>query len=163
MIETEHRGYQISYSENQDVWRCHTLELEGSTLTQLKNKIGRYLAKIARASEVIPAIHALYGETFEDCFVVSLAAKTNYRGEPQVWTYKERQEKWRGEIRTVRDRKQNDASRIILDTPENRELVLEAKRLVDIARKAKDAASEFIKAIPRMDISALRLDDADTE
>lgn len=162
-LETEYRGYTIRYVENQDVWRCHVLDMDGETLTQLKNKIGRYLAKVAKTAEVIPAFYAAYSERFEPCFIVSLSAKKNYRGEDQVWTYSEREERWRGGTRTVKDRKQHAATDIILDTPENRTLIADAERLIRLAKAAKDQATAAVKSIPRVDTTTLKADDGEGE
>lgn len=162
-IETEFRGYRIRYSENQDVWRCHDLDMDGTTLTQLKNKIGRYLAKIAKTAETIPAIHVTYGDDFTPCFIVSVANTLNYKKQPQVWTYTEREEMYRGAARVVKTRAKIDASSIILDTSENRVAVVEAKRLLSIAREAKKVADVAVAAIPRIDVSALQKDDTEDE
>ena len=161
MIETEFRGYTIRYSENEDVWRCHALDMDGATLTQIKNKIGRYLAKIAKTAQTVPAFHCSYGHGFHACNIVSVASTLNYKKEPEVWTFTERQEMWRGEYRTVRDRKKYDAASMILDTPENRVLIEEAKRLRAIEQEAKKAADEAARLIPRIDVSTLRPEDDD--
>lgn len=162
-LETEYRGYTIRYVENQDVWRCHVLDMDGATLTQLKNKIGRYLAKVAKTADVIPAFYAAYSERFEPCFIVSLSAKKSYRGEQQVWTYTEREERWGGRTRTVKDRKQHSVTDIIQDTPENRALIAEAERLIRLAKAAKDTATAAVKAIPRIDPATLQTDDGEDE
>lgn len=163
-IETEFRGYAIRYSENQDVWRCHTLDMDGVTLTQLKNKIGRYLAKIAKTAEAIPAIHVEYGDGFKPCFIVAVANTVSYRKQPEVWTYTEREESYRGGgKRTVKYRKKYEASTLILDTPENQTLVAEAVRLVGLARLARKTAEDAIEAIPRIDVSTLQQDDTEDE
>jgi hypothetical protein len=160
-IETEFRGYTIRYAENEDVWRCHQLDMDGSTLTQLKDKIGRYLARIARAAEVTPAFHYVYGGRFEPCFIVSVSNTLNYKKQPEVWTYTEREEVWRGSTRTVKDRKRFDADSMILDTPENRLLIDEAERLRALADAADKAAKEAARIIPRVDVSTLRLEPDD--
>lgn len=160
-LETEFRGYTIRYSENEDVWRCHALDMDGTTLTQLKNKMGRYLAKIAKTAEVIPAFLSSYGDSFTPCFIVSVSNTLNYKKEPEVWTFTERQEMWRSEYRTVRDRKKHSASSIILDTLENRVLIAEAERLRTIERVAKKAADEAARIIPRIDVSTIRQDEDD--
>jgi hypothetical protein len=160
-IETEFRGYAIYYSENEDVWRCHALDMDAETLTKLKNKIGRYLARIAKTAESIPAFHVAYGDSFHPCNIVSVSNSLNYKKEPEVWTFTERQEMWRGEYRTVRDRKKYDASSIILDTPENRVLIAEAERLRAIERHAKKEADAAARIIPRVDVSTLRKEEDD--
>lgn len=162
-LETEFRGYRIRYAENQDVWRCHELDMDGATLTQLKNKIGRYLAKIAKTAETVPAFVVSYGDRFEEVNIVSVANTLSYSKEPQVWTSKDRVEPWRGATRIVKDRRKHDASTAILDTPENRVLIEEAKRLLAIARDAKKVADEAVRLIPRIDVSTLRRDEDEAE
>ena len=41
MIETEHKGYKITYSDNEDVWRCWELNVEHEKLSKLKQRIDR--------------------------------------------------------------------------------------------------------------------------
>lgn len=41
MLKTEHQGYQITYSENQDLWTCMELSLEDVSLAKLKAKINK--------------------------------------------------------------------------------------------------------------------------
>jgi hypothetical protein len=162
-LETEFRGYRIRYSENEDVWRCHSLDMDGANLTQLKNKIGRYLAKIAKTAETVPAIVANYGDQFEYVEIVSVANTLNYNKQPQLWTTKERQESYRGGTRTVKDRAKYDAASVILDTPENRVLVEAAEVLIRQAAAAKKKATEAVRLIPRVDVSTLRPEQEDTE
>lgn len=160
-LTTEYRGYEIRYSENRDIWVCHKLEMEAATLTQLKNKMGRYLAKVAKTAEAIPAFVCDYGSAFRECFIISVASSLNYKKEPEVWTFTEREEMWRGATRIVRDRKKYDASSVIVDSPENRALIEEAKRLRGIERAAKAAADKAAAIIPRVDVSTLRRDDTE--
>lgn len=56
-IETSHRGYKITYSENMDEWSCYEAGdgFSAPTLTKLKEKIDRMLLSERRAA----AIHCL--------------------------------------------------------------------------------------------------------
>lgn len=56
-LETEHRGYKIIYSENEEVWRCWSLSLDHISLAKLKAAINRQLLKASKASVKAPALY----------------------------------------------------------------------------------------------------------
>jgi hypothetical protein len=156
-LETDHRGYKIRYQENEDVWRVWALNFDGPTLSSVKAKIDRHLAKLAKLVEVIPAICVGYRGEFKDYTVISIAAnKRRHSDKVQVWASKEREEVWRGTMRIVKDRAKVDADTLILDTPENRAKVREAEAWGNRIKADEKKLKEFVDAIPRLDLSALR-------
>lgn len=133
-ITTEHAGHEITYSENEDVWRCWNLDAEAKTLSALKAKINKHLAEARRIGNVrvwkiewgdAPALHVvtlLEGDAA--AWVSKVNGKTNGR---------------------MRDKVREKASlkNLVLDTPENR-AAIEAWRALERAaaeasRKARDA------------------------
>jgi len=52
-IETEHNGHKITYSENEDVWRCWQLDMDGKTLSALKQKINQHDASMRRIKPTV--------------------------------------------------------------------------------------------------------------
>ena len=149
MIETEHRGYKIRYAENEDVWRCHALDMQGDTLTQLKNKMNRHLAKMSKTGGVAALVSSFGHSKFEECEIVSVADKGG------VWITKNRQEMWRGAMRTVKERSKVEADRLVLDTVENRELIKTSDDYLARIRALTDEGKAYFKTIPRVDVSTL--------
>jgi len=47
-ITTEHRGYLIRFSENEDKWRSYDLDLEDTSLAKLKDMIDSFLLKLRK-------------------------------------------------------------------------------------------------------------------
>lgn len=149
MIETEHRGYKIRYAENEDVWRCHTLDMQGDTLTQLKNKINRHLAKMAKTGGIAALVSSFGHSKFEECEIVSVSDKGG------VWIAKSRVERWQGATRTVKERSKVEADRLVLDTVENREMIKVSDDYLHRISTLTNEGKEYFKTIPRVDVSTL--------
>lgn len=149
LITTEHRGYEIHYAENQDVWRCHVLNMEGDSLSQLKNKMNRFLAKAAKTGG-IPAMTCNFGHSrWQECEIVSVAH------DDKVWITTNRQEMWRGALRTVRDRSKVEADRVALDTPEVRAAIAISDDFLNRIRALTEEGKTAFKAVPRIDVATL--------
>lgn len=90
-IETEHRGYKISYAENEDVWRCWDLEEDAPTLSALKRKIDKHDKARRTATEVIPAVRISSGGGLSQVSIHMLAEAPSDRkyGEHagKAWVY----------------------------------------------------------------------------
>ena len=56
-IETTHRGYKVTYAENEDVWRCWDLEEDAPTLSGIKRKIDKHDRARRATTELIPALY----------------------------------------------------------------------------------------------------------
>lgn len=59
-IEIIHRGYPITFSENESVWRCWDLDAENMDLTKVKAAIDRELLKV-RKDNATPAMYLDHG------------------------------------------------------------------------------------------------------
>lgn len=140
MIQTDHNGYRITYSENADVWHCLELKLEAAKLSTLKSKINATLAQ-ARKVESVPAFIAKnYQHHFEPCTIVSLD-----QGGEAAW------------VMVGKQRSKEALSDLVLDTPENREAMAAAQQLAKEAERAWDLSRKAREALPRATASQLGL------
>lgn len=149
MFETEHRGYRIRYNDNSDVWTCSELGFEHQALSKLRERINRYLQKLAKTADLVPAYLIGHHDSAEEVHVTSI-------GEPdkagsRVWIAYPEHSKGYGRTRSL-----EPIGRIVLDTPENREAI---KGLVEAvqARRAADAKVKEVKAaLPYATLDALK-------
>lgn len=164
-LTIEHKGYVLNYVDNQDIWRCYAIDSEAPTIGKLKAKIDAFVSRLNKLRTEVPAIYIgsdySSDRKFEACEIVSVAAKPGYRNATAVWTTRDHDEKWRGEIRVVKDRKKLEAADLAPDTPEVRAMVVELRRLIAVADAAMLAQREYRKSIPRVDISTLEKDETD--
>lgn len=116
-IETEHLGYAIHYSENEDVWRCQSLDLEAKTLSAIKSKMGKTLADARRVEPVaVLVVTGRQGASYRTGKMVLPDAD----GKKAWCMVDDGTEWWRGAQRPVTKRELHDYKSLLPDTPENR-------------------------------------------
>lgn len=152
-IETDYQGRAIHYAENQDVWKCESLELEAKTLTALKNKMGKLLADDRRVNARPVLIMAQdYDATIKTGNVVLLTEKGK-----SAWVMVDAGEEWwRGAKRPVTKRMKFAISQLMDPTPENYAAIEEAKRVAKEAQAMAQKAREMRQAIPRLSLEILK-------
>ena len=148
-IETEHKGYEIRYSENEDCWNCYDLDVTGTSLSRIKAAIDKELLKIRKASAVdviqLSAAHSSERKTTEVRAVDARpVGRRTYNATPG-WDY---------EIGVMTPGKRGKsfvkASSLAEPTPEVFEQIKAARALQAEADKAEKLAREAWEAIPRI-------------
>ena len=166
-LETSHRGYAIRYSENEDKWRSYEAGdgMEAETLSKLKDKIDRMIAKQKKETSI--NFFVLEGDHSRLVNSLTEAKMTAYVGpEMKNKSYSSTEKvvvghkveaiyvasNWgkRGEKAARRSIGLNDCC---LDTAEVHAAVAEANRLGTIAKQAAAAHHNAVKAIPRMTLA----------
>ena len=144
MIETEHKGYRISYSDNEDVWRCWELNIEHEKLSKLKQRIDR-LSLEARKEAAFDALRIQYNGRAELVRVVQVLKK----GDKGHWC--------NDRIRVAVMCKDDD--RLVRRTMAVEELYdpgagdayAEYQRCLEEERRAREETQCALDAIPRID------------
>jgi hypothetical protein len=163
-LETTHRGYTIRYSENQDKWWSHDAgdDMEAETLTKLKEKIDRMIAKAKKAT----AVHFLVldsdmsgRKTFMTEAKMTgylgpkIGNKTGYSSEKEVKGHNVEavyvSTRW-GRPDEKAARRSASLDTCCPDTPEVHAALAEANRLGRLARQAGEDYRKAVAAIPRM-------------
>lgn len=158
MIETEHRGYKIHYSENEDVWRAYALDVAGATLTAVKRKVDAIERK-TRSVESIPAFHVAYRGNVCAGIITAKVGKTA-TGRHLYWDRKDAVWFVNAESKS---RSRVELKELIEDTSENRAKLEEWRRLSAIAHRAELEAKAALEAIPRMSVEAMPAADPESE
>lgn len=138
-IETKHGEHTIAYSENEDIWRCWDMNVEGKTLSAVKQKLNKIDAENRRVASVPVVIVSDWGSGVEGTGVVTLRD-----GERAAWTMVSKKHYAKPRREKVR------LASMVLDTPENRAKLNEYTALRKIASDASKAASAHLEAIPRV-------------
>lgn len=141
-IEVIHNGHQITYAENEDVWRCWSMNVEAKTLSALKTKLNKLDADARRCNVPVLVLHH-YG-----CGIDAIGLATLIDGN-EVWvTSKDR--------RGSAERRKMPMRRILLDTPDNRAAI----GIAEARRKEGEAivkeADAMVSVLPRVTIEDLR-------
>lgn len=151
-IETEHRGYKVHYAENQDVWRCWSLEVDAPTLSGVKRKIDKHDKARRTPTETIPALLISYSGGIEPvsiCMMADAPKAEKYGGQMgKVWVYTQPgQSKARSKV---------ELDKLVALAHPDAPARLQAYRDAVEARKAATAIeAEALKAIPRFTYEAL--------
>lgn len=171
-LETSHRGYTIRYSENEDKWRSYDAGdgMEAETLSKLKEKIDRMIAKQKKVTAI--NFFVLENDVGGGKNGLTEAKMTAYLG-PKIGnvSYSSLKKEVKGHSVEViyvarkygkRDekaaRRSIDLSDCCPDTAEAHAALAEANRLGALAKRAAEDHRKAIDAIPRMtlaDIEAL--------
>ncbi len=149
-LTVEHNGWEIRYSENEDVWRCWAADVEHAKLSVVKQKLNAISAHDRRIDAVPVFIIDLWGTVTE---ATATLLTDDGRG---VWTTRMRTVKRFDGHRTTKEREKRPLDSVILDTPENRALIAKATHLREVARKASAVADDANKAIPRATLETLK-------
>jgi hypothetical protein len=130
-IETEHHGYKIVYSENEDRWRCWEMECDGKSLSAVKAKVAAILSA-TRKIEPAPAVTLRSWGGLQNVMLLGWASAQ------KVW------------VMDGRRRTQENASNVAMMTPET----LSALSRVDALQKQADALradiARILDSIPRV-------------
>ncbi len=130
-LQMEYRGYVVHFAENQEVWRCQALDVEGEKIGTVKAKIDKIIAQSRKLANPVPMIYLDYHEQAASVQVVALAQPKRDRSgeekEPdQAWCMRDGTERYyspatgKHEHRETRERKKLPLSMLYLDTPETR-------------------------------------------
>lgn len=147
-ITTEHSGYQISYSEAENLWHCPQLGLVAVSLAKLKREIDAIVSDAPRLN--IPAFlldHSGFSIT------PVLVVRPDLDGE-SVWVI--------NKIEDPRSERREKVSlqRLVEDTPENRRLLLEWRDASRAVYEEGQRVSQRRDAIPRMTTARVAPKDA---
>lgn len=143
-IEVKHGDYEITYSENEDVWRCWSMSLEAKTLSALRAKLNKETAKARRIDAPVVVI-----SRYEGGIEAEGAATLIADGGRSVW------------VTNGRVRRKYDAPRVVMDTPEARELVADVSAEIKRLHVAIEAQRARLLSLPRPDLSLLPKEDRD--
>jgi len=146
-IETEHAGHTISYSENEDVWRCYTLDLEAKTLSLLRQKINTWLNKTRKLGS---GVEVWYFSNNWDHKPERVKA-TSLTDDGQVWLALNEKGRY------ARTRTKVPLDKIVMITDENRKLIGEMQKTYVLKEQAKAAFDAAFEAIPRATLASLGL------
>jgi hypothetical protein len=141
-IEVTHNNHQITYAENEDLWRCWNMNVEAKTLSALKTKLNKLDADARRCNVPVIILHH-YG-----CEADAVGLATLIDGK-DVWvTSKNR----RGSV----ERRKISMDRIVLDTLEHHATI----KAASVRRKEGEAitkeADAMVAALPRVTIEDLK-------
>ncbi len=154
-LGTTHRGFDIRYSENEDVWRCYDIDVDGATLSAVKRKIDRHIAE-SRKAERMPAIEiphsSFFGEEVVEVLVTAIADKRRLSSKDKVWVTPASKRR-----RRDKDRYQIEIGSLAPETPEARTLIVVWRTAVAALRRAEKAEERAKAAIPRLRPSDLRM------
>ena len=150
MIETEHRGYTIRYSDNAQEWYCSDLNLSAPQLPALRDKINAMLAKINRMNTTAILVKGgAWGvPAFCEVTITSIASDTDYHKRPQCWISYQVNGKAKREKVTI------DALAPVSD--EVRAAIETAKAAAEQAKRAEQAKTAALNAIPRLSLKELQ-------
>lgn len=145
-IEIMYRGHSIRFAENQEVWRCFPLDVEGEKLATVKRKIDKVISEARKLTEAQTAIvFDPSWNTIVPVKVIAFAEPRKKGAEPDsAWcmvTTSERyfdEEKKTTAYRPVERREKKSLAGLKADTPENRATFAEIERLKSEAEQIAD-------------------------
>jgi hypothetical protein len=157
-IQVDHKGYVITYAENEDVWRCWALDgIEAKTLSAMRGKIDKIDADGRRVSNIrawrLPST-ADYGGP-EPVVIVMLVEddeKPRY-GEPpgpRAWVLHVDRTTWEISKGRAKSREKVALLSLAAHSPEAQAAIDLWLAAVDDLRAAKAKADAALKAVPRM-------------
>jgi hypothetical protein len=139
-LETQYRGFEISYNEDSDEWVCRSLLLSGKTLSSVKRQVQEEDKRTRRVGNVKALLFPNYShKPFEEVTITLIEDRE--RG--VVW------------VSEGRSRSKESISRLMGDTPETRKLIDEWLVLDKEAKEAVAKAAAFKQAIPRLKMADL--------
>lgn len=152
-IETEHRGYIIRYSENEDLWVCYDCRVRESSLARAKAKIDGLHRQMRKAAAV--ACYVIDTRTEEDLNLLDAKA-IDYLGE-KFEGYTQRKSVGH-EVAVMTTRRGNERpgrttmrlQDLVAEDPSLPERLNEINRLRAVRRRAQAAEKAAIDALPRV-------------
>lgn len=156
-IETEHRGYQIHYSENAQNWQCSDLGLEAPQLGDLRDKISKTLAKDAQCNveAIFVGTYAL-GQIYREVTIVSITGD-GYDGNPRCWV------SYVPEGGKRAKRFKESLANLAPKTDEVLAKIDATKALENIAERARKQADQARAGIPRVTLADLKAARVETD
>jgi len=155
MIKTEHRGYEIHFSENMDEWSCRDCNVTHQSLLKVKAAIDKLHLKLRKES----AVECFEIDTDLSNFKVKLidAKLIDFTGMKPARSW----DRESGKIPFVASvakrgnkeraaRQEKNLSSLAPISAETRAAIDEANRRGQEAREARTAFNEALKAIPRL-------------
>lgn len=134
-IKVTHQGYDINYSENEDIWRCWDLNVEAASLSKAKQKINKIVANALKNMDIECYLLSRYGGSdIEIARITSRDAKTG-----EFWVVKTGNER----------RERVKAEYLIPYTKEIADKLEEVKRLSAAGRALYKQAEDVRKSIKK--------------
>lgn len=143
-IETQHKGYAISFSENSEEWTCYQIEYSSKSLAAVRRKIDVMDRERRKAASVPCFVLNWHGA--KDGVVVELASADRFERKAFVMVDD-------GDRKP--SRRKLGISELAPDTPEVRALIAEWQTADRKAKEAAKRAETLLKAIPRLTAEGL--------
>lgn len=161
MLTILHRGYNMTYAENMDNWRCWALDLEAETPGKLKAKIDRVLAQASKLEINVPA----WRHDHRGWHRVMITSRVNFKagsyaaskGLVKLWVTKTTPAEYAHQPDKI-ERSQAEATELFADTPEVRAMIAEHQNLVVEETRARNARHDYFEAMPRIDVAQFEPD-----
>ena len=165
-LQIEYRGYIIHFAENQEVWRCQALDVDGEKMGTVKRKIDKIIAASRKIPIDLNALHVDHWNSVQEVRIVAFAQPRKAGQEPDsVWCMASDRERYfdhtRREYayRETEVRKKLDLKNIYGDTPENRATFAEIRRLQDEQKKMDAQIKEAKEAAVKVSLAHLKTDE----
>lgn len=169
-LTIDYRGYSITYSENQDVWRCWSLDIEADRLPTLKGKIDRLIVASRKLANPLPVIRVDYHGRVAPVKVLGLAQPRKDRAgkelEPDAAWCMVPDEEWyfdhdlgQRRKRPIEKREKVRLEQLFVDSPENREAVVEANRIKAEIDRLTGRRGEVLKGMARVSSAIFKIAD----
>lgn len=150
-IETEHRGFKIRFSENQEVWMCYDLDFESPSLLKIRQRIDAHERKKRKKAELVQVWFIDYHSAPHLAWVSSVdEPNTSRYGTDRCWILVEP-----ATAGGKRERLKVDVKSLAPDTEETRQLVTRLVAAIKSRRVAEQSATDAMAAIPRFTREAL--------
>jgi hypothetical protein len=150
-----HRGHDIRYNENNEVWSCHALNVEHVQLSRVKemiNKIDKQARELGEDGVRVLIVHDYGSVEMKEAYAYAIDAN---REDVWVTTTKEHYARHGGKS-IVDTRKKAKIDTLVLDTPETRAAIqayLDAEK--EVQRVARERR-EYLKTLPRLTMPELK-------
>lgn len=137
VTDVKHNGYDIRYREDENLWSCHTLDLEARSLKALRQKINEIDAVQRRVDHVKAIKVDRWSGNGRPCVV------TLIHDDGECWIT----EHARGAYKSRSKVSFND---LVLDNEENRAALVVVKAAKAAAERASKHVETLTKALPRV-------------
>jgi hypothetical protein len=151
LITVEHRGYSITYAENEEVWRCYAVDFEHASLSRVKARVDKIAAEDRRLGIETIVVTERHREKLafaEGTATMLIAPKkgrySNAESRPAAW------------VMIKGERSKRDLVDLIEDTPENRRAVVAFQTAEKEMLAAKERAKVAYAAIPKLTLDRIR-------
>ena len=149
-IEVDFNGITIHYSENEDLWRCASFDVEGKTLSAVKAKVNKLLADARRLARRLAEPIAVFTVDSWSMKASEKGVVTLVESDKKVWLITTKTVWWKGEQREEKARSKIDIEREILDTPEARAVLKDVREKIAALEARIRTEKARIEALPRL-------------